>query len=750
MPGSFRCSPPARLFPPLPRASRRWGILPCGGWWALLLLAGLARVQAQAPAYTILHSFAAPGTASTNADGIHPYAAPIQGSDGLFYGTTFTGGAGGTGTVYACTPDGTLTTLHNFGAVTGSTTNPDGAVPEAGLVQGSDGRFYGPAAGGGPLGGGAVFALTPAGVFTDLYDFTNSDPSEGGKPDRTPYRPAAALVQGGDGRFYGTAEDGGAGNVGTVFALAPGAAPVFLHDFTGSLVADPSGTGDGADVVAGLTQGTDGRLYGTTKYGGASGDGAVFAMTLDGTLTILHSFGGPNGVDTVPTTALTLGGDGRLYGTTSAATDGSDYGSVFAVTPAGTLTTLYRFSLPDSQGFNADGALPYSALVLGEDGRFYGATGRGGAYGVGTVFALTPAGVLTTLHSFGAPGDGVLPTGVTFGDDGNLYGATYEGGANGEGSLFRLDTAPFFPGRLSLDPAATASEHAGSVVLTVRRGFGSGGTASVRYATTDGTALAGTDYQARSGTLTWADGDATPRTVTVPLVDRHLYQDGTRAFSLTLAGATGATLTGATAGVTILEDDILLPPVVADTPFPAAQEAVAFSYRIAATNPSTSYAATGLPAGLGLDAATGLISGAPTVAGTFPVTLSATNASGVGKVTLALAVAPPGVTLTASVPTVTAGIGAVGTFSLTLAQAQDHDVFVNLTIKGSAENGTDYVLLKTQKKIKAGKTTKPVKVVPLGDGAGPGGHRTVVLLLEPGDGYTVGTTGKVKVKIFGQ
>ena len=500
MPGFSRCSRPARPAPPLPRASRYEAILLRLCLWTLLGLAGLARVRAQAPALTILHSFAAPGTPGALTDGAYPYAGLVLGRDGRFYGTTAEGGSGGTGTVYACTTDGVVTVLHGFGAVTGSITNADGGVPEAGLVEGSDGRFYGTAAGGGPLGGGAVFALTPAGAYTDLYNFTSSDP-DGGTIGSTAYRPLAGLVQGGDGRFYGTVSLGGPDRDGSVFAVTPGGTLTFLHDFTGNQVANEPTTGDGADAVAGLALGPDGRLYGTTEYGGATGFGTVFALSLDGTVTVLHSFGGPGGVDTQPSTALTLGSDGRFYGTTSVSTDGSSTGSVFAVTLDGTLTTLYRFSVLDSQDVNADGAVPYSVLVEGGDGRFYGTTGRGGADGVGTVFALTPAGVLTVLHSFGVSGDGLEPRGVTFGDDGNLYGTAREGGANNGGTLFRLDTARFFPGRLALDPAATASEHAGSVVLTVRRGFGSGGAASVRYATVDGTARAGTDYRAQSGTL---------------------------------------------------------------------------------------------------------------------------------------------------------------------------------------------------------------------------------------------------------
>lgn len=91
-----------------------------------------------------------------------------------------------------------------------------------------------------------------------------------------------------------------------------------------------------------------------------------------------------------------------------------------------------------------------------------------------------------------------------------------------------------------------------------------------------------------------------------------------------------------------------------------------------------------------------------------------------------------------------------GSFLLTLSAAANPDIVVNFTIKGTIVNGTDYTLLKATKKTKAGKTSKPIRITPLGGGAGTGVKRTVVLVLQPGDGYTIGTTGKVKVKIVGQ
>ena len=128
----------------------------------------------------------------------------------------------------------------------------------------------------------------------------------------------------------------------------------------------------------------------------------------------------------------------------------------------------------------------------------------------------------------------------------------------------------------------------------------------------------------------------------------------------------------------------------------------------------------------------------------------AAGSSGQGTIYKLTAPALPTVTLAATTPTVTAGSGDLGVFTLSLSAVQDHDVIVHFTIKGTAVNGTDYVLLKATKKIKTGKTSKSIEIIPLGEGAGQGVKRVVTLVLAPGDDYTVGTTGKVKVKILGQ
>jgi uncharacterized repeat protein (TIGR03803 family) len=127
----------------------------------------------------------------------------VQGSDGNFYGTTYYGGAWGLGTAFKITPAGTLTPLYQF------TGTDDGYHPLTTLVQGSDGNFYGMTQNGGTNYGGNVFSISPGGIFTDLYSFNGSS--------RPASYPPAQLVQGSDGCFYGITV---AGTNGTVFKLS--------------------------------------------------------------------------------------------------------------------------------------------------------------------------------------------------------------------------------------------------------------------------------------------------------------------------------------------------------------------------------------------------------------------------------------------------------------------------------------------------------------------------------------------------
>jgi len=239
-----------------------------------------------------------------------PYTGLIQGSDGNFYGTTGAGGTTDDGTVFKITPSGTETVLHAF-AKSGS----DGETPYAGLIQGSDGNFYGTTYFGGAGGFGTVFKVTPSGTETVLYSFA------GGNDGEHPY---AGVIQGSDGNFYGTTYQGGSSGFGTVFKVTPSGTETVLYTFAG-------GSSDGAYPEAGLIQGSDGNFYGDTLQGGAGGLGTVFELTPSGTETLLHAFAGGSSDGANPSANLVQGSDGNLYGSTGAG-GASGNGTFFKVT----------------------------------------------------------------------------------------------------------------------------------------------------------------------------------------------------------------------------------------------------------------------------------------------------------------------------------------------------------------------------------------------------------------------------------
>ena len=334
-----------------------------------------ARTLAVTPsgqAFTSLVSF-------DGSDGAEPFGTLIQGADGNFYGTTYAGGINSVGTVFKITPAGSLTTLYNFCSQSNCT---DGAIPYAGLVQGSDGSFYGTTFEGGANNDGTVFKITPAGSLTTLYSFCSQTECTDGA------LPYAGLVQGSDGNFYGTTFEGGANSDGTVFKITPAGSLTTLYSFCSQ-----GNCADGIVAYGGLVEGSDGNFYGTAFEGGANGEGTVFRITPAGSLTTLYSFCSQAGCadGALPFGGLVQGSDGNFYGTTSEGGSAfSQTGTIFQITPSGSLTTLYSFC---SQTGCVDGALPYAGLVQGNDGNFYGTTFEGGANGLGTVFSLTPGQV---------------------------------------------------------------------------------------------------------------------------------------------------------------------------------------------------------------------------------------------------------------------------------------------------------------------------------------------------------------------
>ena len=243
-------------------------------------------------------------------------------------------------------------------------------------MQGSDGNFYGTTIAGGAQGNGTVFKITPTGTLTTLYNFCYES--------SCPQYPQAALVQGSDGNFYGTTPVGGTTYNGTVYEITPSGALTTLYNFCSQ-----TNCTDGSKPYAGLVQATDGDFYGTTIAGGAQGNGTIFKITPSGTLTTLYSFCSQSGCDYgLAEAGLIQATDGNFYGTTDLGA-----GTVFTITPSGTFTTLYSFC---SDPNCADGTSPLAALVQATNGNFYGTTSEGGASdncpgGCGTVFTAAGA-----------------------------------------------------------------------------------------------------------------------------------------------------------------------------------------------------------------------------------------------------------------------------------------------------------------------------------------------------------------------
>jgi len=354
--------------------------------------------------------------------GAYPLGSLVQGPDGNLYGTTSQGGTYDFGTVFRITPSGRLTTLYNFCSQSGC---PDGNGPGAGLVQATDGNLYGTTTFGGAHDAGTVFKISLSGALTTLYNFCAQPGCADGE------FPLAGVIQASDGNFYGTTEEGGASSFyGTVFKITPSGSLTTLYSFC----AQPN-CADGGIPFAGVIQATDGNLYGTTESGGDFSEGTVFKITPTGTLSVLYSFcAQPKCTDGArPYVGVTQGSDGNLYGTTYSG-GASDLGTVFKISPGPELSVLHSFCTTDCD----DGQSPDASLIQGIDGNFYGSTASGGIHSRGTLFEITPSGALTTLHSFDYTHGSSPEAALVEATDGTFYGTAQNGGAHFFGTVFSL------------------------------------------------------------------------------------------------------------------------------------------------------------------------------------------------------------------------------------------------------------------------------------------------------------------------
>jgi uncharacterized repeat protein (TIGR03803 family) len=321
--------------------------------------------------FTTLHAF-------TGLDGVVPTGI-VQGRDGAFYGTTTYGGqpgisflSPGTGTIYRIDTAGKLNVLFVFpGGERGYRPGP--------LMQGLDGALYGTA-----VGGSSLYASFPGIVYRFdqvtrdyriLHTFVISDGRD----------PTGKLFQARDGLFYGTTNEGGPWNSGVVYKVDATGNFAIVHAFN---------LNEGSEPKAGVFQASDGFFYGTLELGGYGG--RIFRMDAAGNLRVLYSFGPYSSAGWRPVTNPIEAGDGFFYGTTprgGTSSSGSD-GVVYRLSRSGSLWVLHSFS-------GLDGIAPSAPLLQASDGRLYGSTIVGGAAGLGTLFRLGTAApaLLPTVES---------------------------------------------------------------------------------------------------------------------------------------------------------------------------------------------------------------------------------------------------------------------------------------------------------------------------------------------------------------
>jgi uncharacterized repeat protein (TIGR03803 family) len=389
-----------------------------------------------------LHNFCSKANCS---DGSLPSGVLVLALDGNFYGTTYGGGTGdwsfcsggyGCGTIFRISRKGELATLYSFCSQANCA---DGARPLGALIQALDGDLYGTTSNKGANDGGTVFKLSLGGSLTTLYSFcSKAECADGGSPE-------SGLIQASDGNFYGTTAGGGKGNgrlcpwsgsaygCGTIFRLTPTGRLSTIHQFRPG-----TGSTDGADPMVSLIE-SSGNLIGTTSLGGDDsgctnnegyGCGTVFRIDPSGVETQLHLFEWTDGVYPGPSAGLVLATDGNFYGTTWYGGANND-GILFRLSPEGALTTVHTFD-------NTDGAQPY-ALIQATSGIFYGVTNERGTFSCGsdgncgTVFSLNMG--LNPFVSFVIPAGRVGWTGGILGQG---FTGTTSVAINGVPAAFRV------------------------------------------------------------------------------------------------------------------------------------------------------------------------------------------------------------------------------------------------------------------------------------------------------------------------
>jgi len=374
--------------------------------------ASVFKINSDGTGYAVLHRF-------TLAEGTNLRAPLLHGSDGYLYGVAREGGAT-YGTVFRLSPIGTnFRVLHVFYINPG-----DGRYPETSLLEGSDGILYGitPIGGTGFADRGTIFSVAKDGTqYRVLRTLTGTD-GDGRHP--------TALVEGTNGFLYGVTLGGGFAGSGTLFKLSKTA-----DDYQVVRSFSASG-GDGQVPTAPLFEGQDGALYGTTYMGGRESAGTVFRLDTRRTnYGVVHSFGFEEGKGRYPTAGVAQGGDGSLFGTTSEGAPQNISGVAFRINTNGS-----NYAVLQEIPYDVAASTSPADLIEGRDGILYGITVGGGTNRSGSIFKLNKDGsgyaLLRNLEEYP---DGAYPACLIEGVDGLLYGAATWGGDFSRGTVFRLD-----------------------------------------------------------------------------------------------------------------------------------------------------------------------------------------------------------------------------------------------------------------------------------------------------------------------
>ncbi|HWY20462.1 MAG TPA: choice-of-anchor tandem repeat GloVer-containing protein [Candidatus Acidoferrum sp.] len=399
----------------------------------VMLFAPATRAQT----VTFVHAF-------NIANGQYPsFEILTQGRDGNLYGTTYQGGDFGQGTVFRQSSTGMSNlVLHSFNG-------SDGANPISGLTLARDGNFYGTTVQGGVFNWGALYRISPNGVFTVLYSFTGG--ADSGFPE-------AAPILASDGNLYGTTAGFSPDVFPTVYKFSTSGGLSTIYTFS-SATDQPT---------ASAVQALNGQLYVAAQRGGPSNCGSITALTTAGVVKGTFNFSCNSGGQE-PVGALTLASDGNLYGTTGL---GGTYGkgTIFKFNAtARAITYLYSFGATSK-----DGTIPEGTLTQGIDGNLYGSTADGGANNSGTLFKASLTGQYSQLYGFAKAYINSITSGLDQHTSGIFYGTAGAGGPSNAGAVFTVN--------MSLGPFVTFVQPTGRVGQTAQiLGQGLTGTTGVTF-----------------------------------------------------------------------------------------------------------------------------------------------------------------------------------------------------------------------------------------------------------------------------